>query len=168
MLIGLPFAKGSPVEWIVVFGGIALIAGAAIALSSNFFNLLDLRPGRAAKAYLVLVAVATLLMLAVPGSDLPARGSLVTSVLLFALPILTVIMPDLRERGMLGDAGANTAGFVIGALIVSLLPLWALIIYFLVMLALNLASEKHSFSAIIDNNPLLRKLDNIGRLNSGE
>jgi hypothetical protein len=144
--------------------GLALLAGAAIALTSNLLNLFDLKPGRAAKVYLVLILLAAFLMLFMPFGF----PSLVTAVVIFALPILTIIIPDLRERAMLGDAGANTAGFVIGALIVSLLPLWALIVYLLVILALNLASEKHSFSAIIDNNPLLRKLDNIGRLNSGE
>ena len=161
---GIPFAHGSSVWWAVISGGIALVTGAAIALTSNFFNLLDLRPGRAAKVYLVTIGLTVLGMLFVPQRSV----SLVTAVILFALPIATVIIPDLRERGMLGDAGANTAGFVAGALIVSLLPLWALVIYFLVMLALNLASERVSYSQIIDNNPLLKKLDNIGRLKNGE
>ena len=156
---------------------LALIAGAAIALTSNFLNLLDLRPGRAAKVYLLLIALVAMVVMATSRSFV-----VITPVILFALPILTVILPDLREKGMLGDAGANTAGFIAGALVVTLLSgwgmgsdewisapyFWAIFMYLLVMLALNLASERVSYSQIIDNNPLLKKLDNIGRLKNGE
>ncbi|MCL2492403.1 MAG: hypothetical protein FWE87_06660, partial [Coriobacteriia bacterium] len=109
--------------------GIAHLAGAAIALTSNFLNLMDLRPGRAAKVYLFLILASTLIAAIAPHNSYSLPPSIVTFVILFALPILTVIVPDLRERAMLGDAGANAAGFVAGVFAVSVMPHWAIAIY---------------------------------------
>jgi len=164
---------------------IILIAAASIALTSNFINLMDLRPGRASKAFLMLAAIPVMtgllgyilgFRIATPDSSpllyLKEWGSYLlysTFLLMAALwPILLTIIPDLREKAMLGDGGANAAGFLAGLLLVSSCSPMTLIIYFLLMLALNLASEKISYSQVIDNNRLLKKLDNIGRLKSGE
>lgn len=159
---------------------IACLAGAAIALTSNFFNLVDLRPGRAAKIYLffatitaVVVVLATWFM-GFNASELglstlqESLGYVGHPYLVTIIPIVLILIPDLREKAMLGDAGANAAGFVLGAFIVLWLGWVGIALYTLIMLALNLASEKVSFSHVIENNPLLKKLDNIGRLNSGE
>jgi len=64
---------------------------------------------------------------------------------------------------MLGDAGANPMGAVAGLLIVAGLTPWATVAYFAIMLALNLASERVSFSKVIEGNALLRRLDALGR-----
>jgi hypothetical protein len=48
--------------------------------------------------------------------------------------------------------------------IITGLPLWGLVAYFACVLALNLASERLSFSRAIDSNAFLRRLDAIGRL----
>ncbi len=84
--------------------------------------------------------------------------------MLFLLgPVAAVWRYDVGERGMLGDAGANPMGAVAGMLIVAGLPAWGVVVYFAVMLALNLASERYSFSRLIESNAVLGRLDMLGR-----
>ncbi len=147
---------------------LAIPAGAGIALSSNFVNLTDLRPGRALKAYSVL-AVLGIVSSAVGLVPTSARSirEVAASVVVLGLfafgPVLAVWRYDLGERGMLGDAGANPAGVFAGLLIVAGLPAWGIIVYFVVMFALNLASERFSFSRVIESSALLTRLDALGR-----
>jgi UDP-GlcNAc:undecaprenyl-phosphate/decaprenyl-phosphate GlcNAc-1-phosphate transferase len=150
----------------------ALVAGAAIALTSNLINLTDLRPGRALKVYtlLALAGVASALLLA-PALGGPDGTSFMLfqagGLMVFAIgPVLATWPFDLGERGMLGDAGANPMGAVAGLFIVAGLPLWALLVYALAIFALNLVSERVSFSRVIESNALLHRLDLMGR--SGE
>jgi UDP-N-acetylmuramyl pentapeptide phosphotransferase/UDP-N-acetylglucosamine-1-phosphate transferase len=105
-----------------------LLGVGVLVLSTNLFNLLDLRPGRAGKAFLALGVVLTL------GSwdtyALEALG-------LFIGPALVLLPYDLRERAMLGDTGSNVLGAVAGvwlvlalgptgeAVAVGVLALWA-------------------------------------------
>ena len=163
-----PWGGRSPTLGLAV---VVLMAGAAIALTSNFVNLTDLRPGRALKVYSLLAVAAV--MSAVFGlaprigqtsqsSSSATVGAL--ALLLFVLgPVAAAWRYDLGERGMLGDAGANAMGAVAGMLIVGGLPVWGVGAYFAFMLALNLASERYSFSRIIESNSVLRRLDAIGR-----
>lgn len=157
---------------------IALAAGASIALTSNFVNLMDLRPGRALKVYSLLAGagvVSTAFGLAsratalvdldsgaLPGTASMSLDALV--LLLFAIgPVLAVWRYDLGEQGMLGDAGANPMGVVAGLLIVAGLPPVGLALYLVVMLALNAASERVSFTRVIEGNAFLSTLDRLGR-----
>lgn len=151
---------------------LALPAGAAIALTSNFVNLTDLRPGRALKVYTVLAVAGILSTVLLLGhgagasvTSEPARTALDLAALgLFVLgPVVAVYRYDFGGLGMLGDAGANPMGAVAGMLVVVGLPLWALGVYLVLMLALNLASERISFSRVIERNPLLSWLDMLGR-----
>jgi len=149
----------------------ALPAGAGIALTSNFINLADLRPGRALKAYSFLAvcgvissSVGLAWMRAGSGSRLESTLYTAAILAIFAFgPVLAVWRYDLGELGMLGDAGANPAGAVAGLLIVAGLPAWGTIVYFALMLALNLASERVSFSKVIEGNAFLSRLDALGR-----
>jgi UDP-GlcNAc:undecaprenyl-phosphate/decaprenyl-phosphate GlcNAc-1-phosphate transferase len=149
-----------------------LVAGASIALTSNLLNLLDLRPGRALKSYTLMALAGVVFAVAawpsVPGvaalsgPDLAEGAALLG---LFALgPVFAVWGEDLGERAMLGDAGANPAGAVAGLFVVAGLPLWGLALFFALVLALNLVSERWSFSRLIEANPLLSYLDGLGRL----
>jgi hypothetical protein len=124
-----------------------------VAGTANLLNLLDLRPGRAAKAG-ALVAATTL------GG--PAGG-------LVAGPLgatLAVLPDDLGERVMLGDCGANAVGALLGLRLASIpgrAPRAGLLA---AVVALTLASEKVSFTTVIEATPGLRELDRLGRLNS--
>lgn len=125
-----------------------------VALSANLFNLLDVAPGRAGK-----VGVALWVPLLVWGSEGWAVASAgVLGALLVCLPL------DLRERAMLGDAGANPLGAVVGLGLALALPPWAAAIAAVVLLALNLSSELWSFSEVIERVGLLRALDRLGRI----
>jgi len=164
------------VRWL--FG--LLLLGGSIALCANFINLCDLRPGRASKTTILLLVIGFLFL---PGAYVEVAGKymfwqslaqgLLSKLPLFLallLPVLITLRSDLREQGMLGDAGANPAGFIAGVYLAMWLSgnLVGLAIFFLIMLALNLASEKFSFTQVIERNPLLSRLDRIGRIKTGD
>ncbi|HSK47340.1 MAG TPA: hypothetical protein VLA05_04950 [Coriobacteriia bacterium] len=151
---------------------LALPAGAAIALTANFVNLTDLRPGRALKVYSLLGVLGVASVVLGLGSivDPEPLTSLVDALtlLLFVMgPVFAVWRYDLGERGMLGDAGANAAGAVAGMLLVAGLPIWGMLLYLAAMLALNAASERVSFTRLIERSPFLTRLDMIGRETDG-
>lgn len=117
-----------------------------IAGTANFTNLCDLRPGRAAKVTLALAA------------GLVGVG---------AAPVLGAaagcLPSDLREKSMLGDCGANALGAAVGTVAAARLPRPAKLAALLAVVGLNLASERISFTAVIDRTATLRWLDQLGR-----
>jgi hypothetical protein len=135
-------------------GGSALADGVLtiglVAGTANLLNLLDLRPGRAGKAA-VLLAAAT-----VGG---PA-GSLVAGPLGATLGVLPA---DLGERVMLGDCGANALGALLGLRLAALPGRSSRVGLLGAVTALTLASEKVSFTRVIESTPGLRELDRLGR-----
>lgn len=155
-----------------------IAATMVIALSANLLNLLDVRPGRALKAYSGLAVAAgvafTLDAVAqftrfeeAPGTLWTSSDTLVTfGCLLVVLlgPVAAVWRFDLGERGMLGDAGSNAMGAIVGYLLAGSLPLPWLAAVAVVLLGLNALSERVSFSAIIERMSVLRALDRLGRL----
>jgi UDP-GlcNAc:undecaprenyl-phosphate/decaprenyl-phosphate GlcNAc-1-phosphate transferase len=123
-----------------------LLDTALIAATANLTNLLDLRPGRAAKTIILLGA-------GLFGSGAaPAVGAAVGS-----LPT------DLAARSMLGDCGANALGAAVGTAAAESLPRRFRLLAFGAVAALNFASEAVSFTAVIERTPLLRRLDQLGR-----
>jgi UDP-GlcNAc:undecaprenyl-phosphate GlcNAc-1-phosphate transferase len=130
-----------------------LVAAVVIASSANLANLLDLRPGRCTKVFLPLWLVGCLLD---PTAGAWSAGLAGAAAGTFPL--------DLGERGMLGDAGANALGGVVGVLLVTG-PSWLLWVLAAVLLALQAASERVSFSRVIDGNRWLRAVDRLGRQN---
>ncbi|HEV7189587.1 MAG TPA: hypothetical protein VGN28_16975 [Blastococcus sp.] len=128
----------------------AVLTTGLVAGTANLLNLLDLRPGRAAKAG-ALVAAATL---AGPAGGLVA-GPLGAT--------LATLPEDLGERIMLGDCGANALGALLGLRLASIpgrAPRAGLLAG---VVALTLASEKVSFTTVIEATPGLRELDRLGR-----
>ncbi len=131
----------------------AVLAGGLVAGAANLANLLDLRPGRVLK--LALLAAPLL-----PTS--PATAAVVGS-------SAALVGPDLAERSMLGDCGANAVGALLGAVLVGgtrggggpgrRLRAGALA----VVVGLTLASERVSFTRVIEAMPGLRELDAVGR-----
>jgi UDP-N-acetylmuramyl pentapeptide phosphotransferase/UDP-N-acetylglucosamine-1-phosphate transferase len=74
-----------------------------------------------------------------------------------------LLAADLRERLMLGDAGANALGAALGLGVVLTASPAARTAVLIAVVALNLASEVVSFSRIIDGVAPLRALDRLGR-----
>lgn len=168
--ITMPWSTGTinpvnqPAAPTPVLIGLSLVAGASIALTSNFLNLADLRPGRASKVYLILLGVAFVgALITKPHEVVYVFNSVLLFVLLIG-PVLAVLGFDLKERAMLGDAGANPMGAIAAYWILLQLNVVGLFVYFAIIVALNFASEKVSFSKVIAGNRALLWLDNIGRL----
>lgn len=164
-----------------------------IAGTANLANLLDLRPGRALKAT-VLVA-APLSYFSCADAKTPASGASVTSATasvtsgasgapsatpaapasasgasaqrLLASGLnaaaITALVEDLQETTMLGDTGANAAGALLGTSLAAN-DSWKLRLgTALGVVGLILASEKVSFSKVIAANPALNWLDQLWR-----
>ncbi len=135
--------------------GRRLLADAAlVALAANLGNLLDRAPGRTLKVgLLVYVPVA-----------LVAGTSPVGLALAPVLGASVGLLPaDLGERLMLGDTGANLLGAVLGLAVVLETGRPVRTAVLLVLIVLNLVSERVSFSTVIDATPGLRHLDRLGR-----
>ena len=131
-----------------------LLAAAVLVLATNAFNLLDLRPGRSAKA-LVLLGVG----LTLGAGELRPLWALG----LFAGPALVAGFYDLRERAMLGDTGSNLLGALAGLWLVLTLSGTGQLIALGLLAAITLYGELHSISSLIERTPGLRELDSWGR-----
>jgi UDP-GlcNAc:undecaprenyl-phosphate GlcNAc-1-phosphate transferase len=132
-----------------------LLTGLMVALWANFFNLLDVRPGRAGVLFLLGVLPCALgLMLQGRQLELPVLMS-VTAGLLMVLPI------DRAGKGMLGDTGSNLLGGVVGTALAIGLPLWMQAICTLGLLLFHLWAERHSLTDYIERHPMLRALDRL-------
>jgi UDP-N-acetylmuramyl pentapeptide phosphotransferase/UDP-N-acetylglucosamine-1-phosphate transferase len=64
---------------------------------------------------------------------------------------------------MLGDTGANALGAVLGLALVERRPTRTRLALLTVVAALTLASEKVSFTKVIESTPVLREIDGWGR-----
>lgn len=141
-----PFADGS--VWRL------LADGALVALAANLANLFDRRPGRVVKVSLL----AGLVLVVTVGLEPELTG-----VALALGAAAGLLVPDLRERLMLGDAGANVLGAVLGLGVVLTCVPWVRTVVLVDVLCLNLVSEVVSFSKVIDAVPPLRAFDRLGR-----
>jgi hypothetical protein len=128
----------------------AVLTTGLVAGTANLVNLLDLRPGRAAKA-------ATLAAAAGLGGP---PGPLVAGPLGASLAVLPA---DLGERVMLGDCGANAVGALLGLRLAAVPGRPARAAALAVVVGLTLASERVSFTRVIEATPVLRDLDRLGR-----
>jgi Glycosyl transferase family 2 len=118
------------------------LSGALLfALSANLFNQLDTKPGRCLKAYLLAAG--------------PLRAPVGLAVLL--LPY------DLAERTMLGDAGSNALGAVLGLKSVERFHGFSRLAAIATLAGLNLLGERTSIGRLIERTPGLRELDALGR-----
>ena len=169
---------------------VAINAG-LVAGGANLLNLFDLRPGRAIKVALAsgaLLAAAApaghgtgtwqdngpgaglrpvdgqdAYLRQEPGQDAGTRqgaGQAVAAPLGAALALLG---EDLGERAMLGDAGANALGALLGVVAAASLSRPARVALLAGIAGLTAASEKVSFTAVIERTPALRWLDMLGR-----
>ena len=138
-----------------------LVGGAVIAGSANIANLLDLRPGRALKVVLLLAAP---IVAGGRGTHLSAAATSATATAGAAAGAAIGSLPDdLAGRSMLGDTGANSAGALIGTALVARTGPRGRLVALAVVTALTLASERVSFTKVIESTPGLRELDALGR-----
>ena len=128
---------------------VALGAG-VIAGMANLVNLLDLRPGRALKAGLIV---------AVPLAATDVGGAVAGPVGAAA----AMLPDDLSERVMLGDSGANALGAVLGVALAARTGILGRATLLAALGALTAASEKISFTKVIESTPGLREFDQLGR-----
>jgi UDP-N-acetylmuramyl pentapeptide phosphotransferase/UDP-N-acetylglucosamine-1-phosphate transferase len=128
-----------------------LLGAGVIAGAANLGNLLDLRPGRAIKAGMIVGG--------------PLGRSPVTAGTLGAAGAL--LPHDLGEEIMLGDAGANALGALLGTAFVARAGTAGRLAALAGIVALTAASEKVSFTRVIERTPVLRELDAFGRKKPG-
>lgn len=124
-----------------------------IALSTNLMNLFDLRPGRAIKAYLVIM--------------IPIYITLTGYTKVFPLLILPNVLAyfntDLKARGMMGDTGSNVLGISIGVLMAFGYGIKVRVAWLVFLVLMHLITEKFSLTKIIEKNRVLKFIDNLGR-----
>jgi UDP-N-acetylmuramyl pentapeptide phosphotransferase/UDP-N-acetylglucosamine-1-phosphate transferase len=130
------------------------LAIALVVVTTNLFNLLDLRPGRALKGFVVVAAA-----LAIGAWTLEPLWMM--GVFIGSLPVLAYY--DLTEQGMLGDTGSNAIGAIAGIWMVLVMSTTAQAIALAVVLLITLYGEFRSISQMIDRTPVLRFIDHLGR-----
>jgi hypothetical protein len=136
---------------LVLVVGVPLIAGIA-----NLCNLLDVAPGRSLK-----FGFLTSLIL------LTFRGSVLGWATLGSAAVLLPL--DVRERGMLGDAGSNVLGFVLGVQLFLQLPSVATLgIALAIVLILHAVAETVTLTRVIRAVPPLRWADDLWRIPAEE
>ena len=125
-----------------------------IGLGINFMNLFDLRPGRAGKVFILIG-----LIIGISYFNYPA-----VTFLFLALGIISAYLPlDLKARVMMGDAGSNVLGFILGYSGVLLFSFKVIVGVVVFLILFHLFTEKYSLTEIIKNNRVLSYLDELGR-----
>lgn len=125
-----------------------------VSLFANTFNLLDLRPGRALKVFLILGGVMLVF-------------SFNSSAWIFwaiALgPVLVLLRADLREELALGDVGSNTVGGIVGLTMVYNFSPVVKIAAVIGLVLIHWYGEKRSITVLIQRVSFLKHIDNFGR-----
>ncbi|WP_423921418.1 hypothetical protein [Candidatus Poriferisodalis sp.] len=159
------FSTAASPPWSIV----TLLRGALIvALAANLANLLDRVPGRATKAALAWWLVA-LVPAAIAASCSPGcftQGPDAADWGVWAAGAVGasagLLRGELTEEHMQGDTGVNPLGAMLGMATVAVYSAGVEWVVLAVLAVLNLASERWSFSRIIDAVPPLRWLDRLG------
>ena len=132
---------------------------ALLLLTTNLFNLLDLRPGRVEKAFALLLA--GLCLIAWTAAPIEILG-------VFIGPVLVGAAFTLRERAMLGDTGSNLVGALAGISLLVVLGEDGRLVALALVVALTIYGEFRSISSAVERIPPLRALDSLGRVSRGK
>jgi UDP-N-acetylmuramyl pentapeptide phosphotransferase/UDP-N-acetylglucosamine-1-phosphate transferase len=130
-----------------------VLAGVVVAGAAHAVNLVDVAPGRAAKA--VIAA-------GLPGLLRRGPGGILACAPLGAAA--AVLGDDLSERTMLGDAGAHALGAALGAAVALTDGRTGLLLHTAVVVALAAAGDRISTGRRMWNAPGIRHVDSWGRL----
>ncbi|MBO8159177.1 MAG: hypothetical protein H0Z36_06425 [Thermosyntropha sp.] len=125
-----------------------------IALFTNLLNLFDLRPGRAIKGFFFLLAII-------------AGFARFDNEWMFIVPLIGAVIiyfpVDLKAKAMMGDAGSNVLGLGLGYISALSLTLNLRIGVLIFLLAVHIYTERYSLTKTIEQNRVLRWIDELGR-----
>lgn len=124
-----------------------------VALSTNLMNLLDLRPGRAIKGYLLITSIIFLTI----------TGYVKVLPLLILPNVLAYFNYDLKAKAMMGDAGSNVLGISIGILMIFGYSIKVRLGWLVFLVLIHILTEKYSLTKIIEKNKFLNFIDKLGR-----
>ena len=141
---------GTGNEWPGYIADIALLI-----LTTNLFNLFDLRGGRVEKA--MFAVGAGICLIGWTFSPFEMLG-------IFAGPFVIGMWLTLRDRAMLGDTGSNLAGAIVGVWLLTELGDAGRLIALAVVIGITIYGEFRSISGFIEKFPPLRFIDSIGRV----
>lgn len=126
-----------------------------ICLMQNFINLMDLRPGRAIKAYMILSIISSIFI----ASNTVYMG--INSGILLSL--IFYLKYEINEVCMMGDAGSNALGIYLGIACASSNSAAFKLIMVLFLVSAHVYAEFASISSLIDKVAVLKMLDIMGR-----
>lgn len=130
-----------------------IVGTLVIALSTNFMNLFDLRPGRAIKVYALLSII--LLIIVSPFNR---------QVYMLIFPaVIAYFYEDIRANSMMGDAGSNVLGVSFGIFQVISFNIRFQIVSLIILVLFHILTEKYSLTKIIEKNYILNYIDKLGR-----
>lgn len=130
-----------------------IVGTLVIALSTNFMNLLDLRPGRAIKVYLVAIMICLIFC-----------SMFERELIMLILPaVIAYFYYDIKAMSMMGDAGSNILGVSLGIFIVMSFNIYIQIGVLIILAIIHGITEKYSLTKIIENNKFLDYIDKFGR-----
>ena len=144
LLVSIPFHSNI---FFIIFNGLI------IALFTNLINLLDLRPGRAIKVYLL----CTIILFIFSNQENVYLLMITTIIVLVYFPM------DLRALAMMGDVGSNALGFVLGFFTTIYFTNPFKIFIFILLILTHIFSERSSITNLIENNQILNFIDQLGR-----
>ncbi len=150
LVVSLGNAGGGGFErWLLVVMNTLIMA-----LATNAVNLLDLRPGRAGKGFMLI----SVFIIAAGFGKAPLwyLATMAGSLAAF-LPL------DLKAHAMMGDTGSNMLGMTLGYTAVFVLDLPERIGFLVFLVGFHLLTEKYSLTRIIEGNKVLNYIDMIGR-----
>lgn len=125
-----------------------------IALFTNLINLFDLRPGRSIKVFIL---ISTIMLITSNVKEFNFFFYSFYGILVIYLPL------DLKGKAMMGDVGSNILGITLGIYCAFTQVFEAKIIFLIALIVLHVLAEKVSFTQIIEDNRLLKFIDNLGR-----
>ncbi len=136
-------------------------SAALIALGANTANLFDRAPLRCVK----IATLAWLPIVILAASRIAVGDELYGSMIVVAIGVGSMwglASREARESLMLGDAGANALGAIVGYAAAATVGVVAQVVMVIALVALNVVSERTSFSAIIAKHRWLDAIDRFG------